>query len=282
MSRTLSRLALASALALAPARAQGALERAGEPAVVMELLSEVSHATPGAHFQLAVRLRVPEGWSIGGEQAGAQGVATTLELAGPEGYAIGEVLYPGPQRVGAGGALGYAGEVCLLVPVEVPADAAVGSKAAFRAVGRWLVRGEASFRQTGSAELALPVATRVDNSVPMPAHPQLFKHWRQRLPRPQAELAGARAEWSLGEAGAHELQLCVEGAREVEFLPDDASVLELAEARDLEASAEGAGTRLVFRPCADPRPIARGVLRVSRPGAERFYRFAAVAPVRAE
>lgn len=262
-----------------------------EPVVEMQLFADVSHVTPGAHFQLAVQFAIPEHWHIYWENQGDTGLPTRVEVEGPEGYTIGEALYPGPQRFEVTTGIhsyGYEESVCLLVPVSAPLSAQVGSTASFRVKGSWLVCQEACFRQAAESELGLSVATRVEDQVPRPTHPELFKHWLARLPRPQAELSGLTVAWSESDTRSPTLELHVADCDALEFFPARDDTLPLLTSQTLSAANPpdepnpGPGLRLSF----DARvygqeqlaPAIRGVLRVRRGKQERFYRFAVPRP----
>ena len=305
-------LALAAVALTSPAfpatsaSTQRAAAPAERPAVEMELLADVSHVTPGAHFQLAVHFEIPEhchiywqnpGFRFGGLPVPHAALPTRIEVEGPEGYTIGEALYPGPRYFEVAPLIrsyGYEESVCLLVPVSAPLSAQVGSTADFRVKSSWTVCQQVTttqrlrFPQSADSRLKLSVATRVENQVPRPTHPELFKHWRARLPRPQAELAGVAVAWSGPDTESPALELHVSQCDELEFFParDDTLRLLSSLARSApnlpDEQSPGPGLLLTFdaRVADEEQPAAaiRGVLRVRRGKQERFYRFATPLP----
>ena len=205
---------------------------------------------------------------------------TTIEVSVPDGFEVGAVRYPGPERFEIGKLVvyGYEKELALFVPVTAPQELPPGPLS-FAVDGRWLVCKESCFRGDASAELELEARA----GAPEQANVELLQAQRARLPRPWAELARAdRAEaektletaWSYrSDAPAIGLRIAIAGADELEFYPALGASLELTE-RSTSATDEQALIDLSFAP---PEPdgsggiYAEGLLRVRRGEQTRYY-----------
>ncbi|MBX7533270.1 thioredoxin family protein [Qipengyuania sp. 1XM1-15A] len=123
-------LAFVAALVLLfPAVATAQEARFGDENIAVELRSD-GPPVPGETWMLALKFTPSSSewhgyWSNPGDAG--QGMALSLDL--PGGWVAGEPLYPVPQTLVISGLMNhiYEGEHAVLVPVEVPADAAVAN-----------------------------------------------------------------------------------------------------------------------------------------------------------
>jgi len=124
----LASLALAGA-AQAQDEAPNTRERPfyGDENIAVELLAD-GLPTPGEEWTLALKFNpsAPE-WHGYWKNPGDAGQGLRLELDLPDGWSMGEALYPVPKRLLIGDLMNhiYEGEYAVLVPVQVPADAAL-------------------------------------------------------------------------------------------------------------------------------------------------------------
>lgn len=123
-------LALVASLALASAsHAQESEPREfyGDANIAVQLLAE-DLPKPGEEWILALKFTpsAPE-WHGYWKNPGDAGQGLRLELDLPEGWVMGEALYPVPDRLLIGELMNhiYEGEYAVLVPVQVPADAKI-------------------------------------------------------------------------------------------------------------------------------------------------------------
>jgi len=211
-------LLLAAALAT-----QGPDGSRGDRLVRVELLADRATVAPGDTLTLAVKLAVEPGWHIYWQNPGDSGVPTRFELSGSEGFEIGEVRFPLPEReVAEGDIVTYVhkGEVLFLADVRAPKDAsklpAAGSKLAFGVEASWLACTEVCFAGSGKARVELPIAAA--GAASKVANEKVFADARTRLPRPWKELEGATLAWS-GSGERRELAISVRGATAIELFP---------------------------------------------------------------
>jgi DsbC/DsbD-like thiol-disulfide interchange protein/cytochrome c biogenesis protein CcdA len=132
----LALLALAIAM---PAAAQ--VQRPGATHhLAAELVSEGS-AQPGKTWTVALHFRPERGWHGYWSNPGDAGYGMRLEWRLPAGWKAGEPLYPVPHKLLIAGLMNhvYEGDYAVLVPIEVPASAAVANVVPIEVKGDWLV-----------------------------------------------------------------------------------------------------------------------------------------------
>ena len=122
------RVSRAEAAAAVKALADAASDRfAGDVRLATELRwYEGDVLLPGREASLGVVLRVAPGWHIqageGSGDAGAEFIASTIELDLPAGWTAGEIAWPQATEQGW-----YAGTSTAIIPVRVPEDATPGA-----------------------------------------------------------------------------------------------------------------------------------------------------------
>jgi DsbC/DsbD-like thiol-disulfide interchange protein len=232
---------------------------ADEPSVRVRLLADASGIAPGGSCLVAARLEIAKGWHVYWKNPGDTGLATTLEVKAPDGFAIGEVLYPGPDRIELPGdvvTFGWERSAALFVRVTAPKSIAVGAHAALAASVSWLACKESCV--PGSAEATLDLAV-IDS--PSPANAELLEPHRRRLPRPQSELSGLALTWS-GPPAKPTLTIVVAGEEAIELFPDRAAYATL-----VRRSRSGTSATYGFEFEGRERPPdLTGVLAANRKG----------------
>jgi thiol:disulfide interchange protein DsbD len=151
------RLALAAALAALWAPSAPAAPERGH--VRAELLAETESVRPGTPFDVALHLRMDDGWHTYWKFAGDSGLPTKLRWDLPAGFRAGEIRWPAPERIEAPPltSLGYSGDVMLLVTLTPPADLPEG-RVTLRARADWLECADICV--PGSADLGLTLPAR--------------------------------------------------------------------------------------------------------------------------
>ncbi len=185
-------LAMVSALAR-PAAGDSSGVKA-QDLVHASLLADTSAVRPGQPFMLGVLLEIKPGWHIYWQNPGDSGAPTKVTFSAPEGYGVGPVLYPVPQRIDQPGnevVYGYTGSVLLLAEVRPPRGGgamaaaravAVDPTAAFSAAVSWLCCD--TLCMPGKSECQLELPTNADAE---PANGALFSQWKARIPVPLGE-----------------------------------------------------------------------------------------------
>lgn len=130
------------------------------------LLADHAVVRPGQSIMLALRLRHDAGWHSYWINPGDSGLATKMLWSLPEGWRAAEIRWPTPSRFEVDGLAnyGYAGEVWLPVPVEVPADAEPGSTATLAGEARWLACADICVAEKAALEVTLRVGAHGEAS----------------------------------------------------------------------------------------------------------------------
>jgi thiol:disulfide interchange protein DsbD len=186
----------------APEVVERAPAQSGDPQVdpatlvTLSLVASAPAIAPGGSVELAAVYELAAGWHVYWDNPGDAGLRTTAVFSAPAGAALGPVRYPGPSEFLSPGdvrSYGYDERAALFAALTAPADAAGELRLAVKA--GWLACRDSCYRGTGTAELVLPVAAAPHARLGFaPAIAALHA----RLPRPWAELAGARARLSAG------------------------------------------------------------------------------------
>ncbi len=125
----------------------------------MELISENISITPGESFYVGWRISRDEGWHTYWKHPGDVGVSPELKWRLPEGFRVGELRFPPPQRIkmASVSAYGHKGETLFLTKISVPLGLPIG-KIVFRASASWLTCSREC--RPGFRELALELPVR--------------------------------------------------------------------------------------------------------------------------
>jgi thiol:disulfide interchange protein DsbD len=230
--------------------------------VRVRLISERESLVPGQTALLGVCFDVEPGWHIYWDGLNDSGMPPMVTLQLPPGFTAGPIRWPVPTKrhVAEGGILDhlYEGRVTLVVPVMVPAGALPGQSATFHASLDWFVCKDVCIRESGRADLTLPVtaaaaepprltpdASLLAGPFPEPTLPRwISTSWMGRTLRIMAE----------PPAGPPVMRL--------EFYP----LADCAPPADLvrQGEASGTGLSIDFSGSAPPEARARGVLMVFR------------------
>ena len=156
VSSTIVLLALAAAAPVASAAARD------ENHVAVTLVSEQTALVPGKTAWLGIVLKHQPHWHTYWVNPGDSGLPTKLRWQLPPGFKAGDIAWPAPQRFSAGEVynFGYAGQVLLPVPIEIPADAKPGTKARLAVEAKWLVCREECIPGKATLKMSLPIAAR--------------------------------------------------------------------------------------------------------------------------
>ena len=238
--------ALAAVLPALPAAGQG---KSADALTRITARADADRTPPGGTFRLAVVFRMTPGCHIYWRNPGEAGRSPRIAVRAPDGYRVGETEWPRPRTfVSSGGisAFGYEGTAVLFVPVTAP-DVLPAGPAEFELTVKYLVcEDEACY--PGEARRTVRLSA---GDAPVPADgggsaeedQGLVRAERDRLPRPFAELAGARMEWKDGGLVVEGVRPeSAEGPGDVVFYPDPTPGVECGPPR-----IETSGGRFVLR-----------------------------------
>lgn len=126
--------------------------------VAPRLVAEVDSFQPGTPFRLGVVFRIVPKTHIYYRYSGSTGLPTEVEWTMPDGFKMGPLEFPNPERfedTDLGDiSYGYENEVLLFAEVKPP-NTPVGSTVSFEAQANWLACMEDGLCIPGDAKLAL-------------------------------------------------------------------------------------------------------------------------------
>lgn len=254
-----SAVAVAATVATAQPPDQPARARA-------RLIAERAAVTPGSTAWLGVSFDIDQDWHLYWNGLSDTGFPIKLTPTLPEGYSLGEVLWPAPTRHQTQDFLDHVYEhrVTLLVPLKVPASAKVGEKVPIQIEAEWLVCKQACLPGDAVMNLTLPVAGEPGAPGPDSAR---FAEARANLPKavnkdkPEIEI-----EWRTDEVRV----AAADHSKKLAFYPG----MESAKVSDLATQGASTSGTLMLR-LERPGPADRlvGVVELSPggPGPRRVY-----------
>lgn len=152
--------------------------------VKAELFTDSSAIASSRPFRIGVLFRMDPEWHIYWKNPGDAGLPTDFAVRLPEGFKVGPLQWPVPQRFGQPGGLvgyGYAESVMLIAEVTPPAGLTPGEDIPIFVDASWL--GCRDICLIGKAELSAKV---VAAAKPVAANDMLFAEWKTRIPQTTA------------------------------------------------------------------------------------------------
>ncbi len=127
------------------------------PHVTAELIAEAGSVKPGADAWIGVRLVLEKHWHVYWRNPGDSGLPVSVAWKVPDGYAVGDLVWPAPDRLEEGPlvSFGHSGTVLLMAPLRVPAGAK--GPVAIKATAKWLVCKDTCIPGSAEVSLSLPV-----------------------------------------------------------------------------------------------------------------------------
>jgi len=193
--RHLRAVAAAAVLVVASFAASAAHgEAVSTPHVRAELLLEKPSVAPGESFDVALRMRMKDGWHTYWKHPGDSGEPTDISWNLPPGFTAGAIQWPYPQKIILTPltTYGYEGEVMLLVPFKAASDAKPGTTARVTADAYWMVCEKVCIPE--EVKLALDVPIGAGPVAPSGPAASAFASTRAKLPMPTDDWKIAASE----------------------------------------------------------------------------------------
>jgi DsbC/DsbD-like thiol-disulfide interchange protein len=156
--------------------------------VKTKMLADVDAIAPGATFTVGVKVTTPADWHVYWINPGDTGIPTKVTLTAPEGFTVGEVQFPVPQKLDVPGgitAYGYENEVMLFATVTAPKELKEGSTATIRATTEWLVCNQDQC-VPGKADNEMDL--KVVSAEPKAINKAEFDKWRAQVPKETSDV----------------------------------------------------------------------------------------------
>jgi thiol:disulfide interchange protein DsbD len=173
-------------------------------------------ARPGDTVLAGVVLNMPAGWHTYWRNPGESGLATTITWTLPADLSAGEVQWPAPEKLVVDDLVTYVhdGEIVLLVPLKIAANAAPGPRS-LNAKVAWLECMEACLLGEAQVQANLTVGSVLQPS----AEAARLDAAQRAIPLPDPALA-VRAAWTRPPTGETN-ELVISGATLDHFTPGD-------------------------------------------------------------
>lgn len=233
--------------------------------VEAKLLSEVQSIKPGENFWVGIELQIAEGWDTYWINPGDSGIATNVQWQLPEGFSVGSLHWPYPEKftndtmVG----FGYTHTVLLLAEVTPPMD--LKETTHLKAKVQWLACKEQCM--PGSAEVALTLPVNATVSEKDPKNSASFTQARAQLPQSLAQNAlsasSTKEEIILNfKPGMGDFGEIVEAF----FVPEKGEIIDYAAPQKLVKSKESYHLNIKRAPQAKQPEAMKGVLIIEEKG----------------
>lgn len=130
-----------------------------DPVVQVTIVSEMRVVAPGETIWIAMHQNIYPGWHTYWLNAGDAGAAPTLDWHLPEGYSVGALNFPPPERIPYMDLMnfGYSDEVVLPMQLSVPGTAMPGEVVTLDADAHWLVCEEICIPEDGKVSLRIRI-----------------------------------------------------------------------------------------------------------------------------
>lgn len=159
-------------------------EHKGHAAV--ELRSDVGWVGSSQTFHLIVQITPDAGWHVYWKNPGASGAPTEIEVNAPEGFVVGEPLFPRPRTFHGeeGQTYGYTNTAAIFIPVKAPETVHDG-QVEFEVTTSWLACKKICVM--GEQKNTFNISTNFLHQGPQHRDLQLSR-WIEALPKPLEDL----------------------------------------------------------------------------------------------
>jgi DsbC/DsbD-like thiol-disulfide interchange protein len=214
-----------------------------EMIVRAELQSSAQAVEAGGKFLLAVRFQIPEHYRISWTNPGDVGKTTHVSFEAPEGFVVGPLQFPVPQRFNLPGKLvsyGYERETAVFAEVTAPEKLSDKQVLRFDVKADWLACKE----ECANEELGAWFELVSQRRAPEPQLPAELAAYYETIPRAFAELPEAKHDWKVTR-GKPKLTLSAADVTWVDFFPGDPELPRL-----LGVDHDGQGLHVKFAKAA--------------------------------
>ena len=187
--------------------------------VTLTLVAEENTVQPGQTFWVALHVKMEPHWHAYWKNPGDAGMPLTVNWTVPEGFEVGEISWPTPQRFSVDTSVGYGyeGEAILLALVKAPKDF---HSAVLAADVRWVVCDESTCLPGEShAEVKVAPGKPAGN----PANTAYFQTAKDRIPKKSNSIAVTRKDKTIEISVPKDLVGA--SVSKAEFFPDAAMAM---------------------------------------------------------
>ncbi len=152
----------------------------------VEVSTDVGWIGPAQEFHIIVAITADAGWHTYWENPGDSGAPTEIQISAPEGYTVGQPIFPRPEifKTVEGTTFGYTKQAAIFVPVTAPTSTLDG-RADFQVITSWLACKKSCVQ--GENKTTLTVSVRAWEEGPLRKSKSLDR-WQLSLPKSLADL----------------------------------------------------------------------------------------------
>ena len=241
-----------------------------------QLAPETTGFVPGETLWFAVHQDIVYPWHVFWINPGDAGLPLALEWSLPDGFEVGDIIHPAPERIPVGPLASFAHieEAVYLVPVRTPSDLSVGGDIEFSINASWQVCETVCILEEGSFELTLPVLSASEKIATRASWFEVARAGAPLVAPEDAILSKVDGDLILSVPGITPSEL-----NDVFFFPELEGLTEAAAPQI--ATVEEGGVKVAMTPGYVPAEAGaeiRGLLAIGAPSGEReVYQVTAIA-----
>jgi thiol:disulfide interchange protein DsbD len=236
---------------------------ASESVVHAEFQTSAQAVKPKGKFLLAVRFDIEAGYRISWTNPGDVGKTTRVVFEVPEGFSVGPLMYPAPQRFELPGKLinyGYEHQTAIFAEVTAPDRVPEGRTFRFDVKADWL----ACNNECATEELSAWFELASSAFAPEPQLPAELAPYHAAVPTAFADVPDSKLDWKAGQKQPA-LTLKAPEVKWVDFFPGSEEQPKL-----IAMKPAGDELRLKFASASSAGPL-RGLAVAEVEGKMAFY-----------
>lgn len=238
--------------------------------VNISIHNEETSVQPGRSFFIAVQIEIQDNWYAYWKNPGQVGVAPEITWNLPEGFEVGDLMWPTPQRLTSeqGVKFGYEKNLTLLAEVKPPKSYSQ-KEATIKANVRWLVCSDTSCLP-GETPLTIRLVISGDKPQKTANHQELFKTARANVPK-KHDAVTAKRQNGLIEIGFHDTFAGMREIAEAEFFSEHKKAIDLNVPSLVQPSSNDSKDHTIIVKETTPQPSIKGVLVLQTPTGPEAY-----------
>lgn len=214
--------------------------------VKISLVSEEASVQPGRPFWVAVHLSIEDHWHAYWKNPGDAGMPPVITWNLPEGFEVGQLIWPTPKRFDLASSVGFGYEKELTLLAEItPSKSYTEPTVKLAADARWVVCSDTTCLP-GDGQLSLELPVKTEEPVKASENSELFSHARALVPKKHDSITALRKN-DLLEIAFND---AFDGKREVdhaEFFPEQKKAINTSIPSSLEKPNDSGSYTMVVK-----------------------------------
>lgn len=223
----------------------------------------VSSIVPGKTFQMALKFEIVDGYRLSWTNPGDVGKMPTVRFSAPDGFEVGPLDWPAPERFRVTEELssyGYEDEAAVFTTIRVPRNIKTNEAYRFNVDAEWVACKKQCSKENVSAFIELVAGWRGGQRI----EDEVLDRLMARIPKPFSDLEGAEQKWA-SRGRRPVLVLRAPSVRFVDFYPASPDIA----VESLSIKRDGSEVSMSFEEV--PAGAVRGVVRIDRRGKSDFF-----------